>query len=183
MIHITKLFMSCFQEISLPYSRCSRNSKADHYDCSVSIFSNRIKIVNCRNSEIYKSEVGGCSTGKSFRFVRAFVRAVWLPSGIGSKLVWAGLFPFPFCLGQVVGLFLCWPGWFWGAFPFPFWAWELSLFPSPTPQTSYPTLVGLIGSHEAMQPHCYVTTQLLQYVAIWLCRCVDMSLKSTIGNH
>ena len=45
------------------------------------------------------SEVGGCSTGKSFRFVRACVRAVWLPSGIGSKILLAGLFPFPFWLG------------------------------------------------------------------------------------
>ena len=95
---------------------------------------------------IKKSEVGGCSTGKSFRFVRACVRAVWLPSGIGSKVLRAGLFPFPFWLGQVVGFFLCWPGWSRGAFPFPFWARELSLFPSPTPQTSYPTLVGLIGT-------------------------------------
>ena len=42
------------------------------------------------------------------------------------------------------------PFWAWvvlGAFPFPFWARELSLFPSPTPQTSYPTLVGLVGKH------------------------------------
>ena len=53
-----------------------------------------------------KSEVGGCSTGKSFRFVRACVRAVWLPSGIGSKWLLAILFPFPF--------------WARGAFPFPF---------------------------------------------------------------
>ena len=42
---------------------------------------------------LYISEVGGCSTGESFRFVRACVRAVWLSSGIGSKNVWAGLFP------------------------------------------------------------------------------------------
>ena len=55
-----------------------------------------------------KSEVGGCSTGKSFRFVRACVRAVWLPSGIGSKIRWAGLFPFPFGPGLVVGLFFFW---------------------------------------------------------------------------
>ena len=91
------------------------------------------------------SEVGGCAPGKSFRFVRACVRAVWLPSGIGSQILWAGFFPFPFCPGLVVGLFLCGPGWSRGAFPFPFWARELSLFPSPTPQISYPTLVGLIG--------------------------------------
>ena len=45
------------------------------------------------------SEVGGCSTRKSFRFVRACVRAVWLPSGIGSKVVLASLFPFPFLSG------------------------------------------------------------------------------------
>ena len=89
--------------------------------------------------------LGGCSTGKSFRFVRACVRAVWLPSGIGSQIRWAGLFPFPYGPGLVVGLFLFWAGWSWGAFPFAFWARDLSLFPSPTPQTSYPTLVGLIG--------------------------------------
>ena len=88
------------------------------------------------------SEVGGCSTGKSFRFVRVCVRAVWLPSGIGSQIMWAGLFPFPFC----PRLFLCGNGWARRAFPFPFWSQEFSLFSSPTPQTSYPTLVGLIGS-------------------------------------
>ena len=32
-----------------------------------------------------------------------------------------------------------------GALPFPFWDPELSLFLTPPPQTSYPTLVGLIG--------------------------------------
>ena len=32
--------------------------------------------------------LGGCSTGKSFRFVCACVRAVWLPSGIGSQIPW-----------------------------------------------------------------------------------------------
>jgi hypothetical protein len=82
-----------------------------------------------------RSEVGVCSTGKPFRFVRARVRAVWLPNGIGSQIRWAGLFPFPFWAGLVVVLFLCGPGG----------PGELSLFPSPTPQTSYPTLVGLIG--------------------------------------
>ena len=41
------------------------------------------------------SEVGACSTGKSFRFVRACVRAVWLPSGIGSQILLVALFPFP----------------------------------------------------------------------------------------
>ena len=45
------------------------------------------------------SEVGGCSTGNSFRFSRVCVRAVWLPSGIGSQKLWAGLFPFPFWTG------------------------------------------------------------------------------------
>ena len=33
----------------------------------------------------FLSEVGGCSTGKPFRSVRACVRAVWLPSGAGSQ--------------------------------------------------------------------------------------------------
>ena len=53
-----------------------------------------------------KLEVGGCSAGKSFRFVRACLRAVWLPSGIGSKIVLVAVLPFPF--------------WSRGAFSFPF---------------------------------------------------------------
>ena len=61
--------------------------------------------------------IRGCSTGKSFRFVRACVRAVWLPSGIGSQCVWATLFPFPVLPG--------------GAFPFPFWTWGAFPFPFP----------------------------------------------------
>ena len=73
----------------------------------------------------------GCSTGKSFRFVRAGVRAVWLPSGIGSQIPLAGLFPFPFLP--------------WGALPFPFLPWGAFPCRFPHPQTSYPTLVGLIG--------------------------------------
>ena len=78
------------------------------------------------------SEVGGCSNGKSFRFVRACVRVVWLSSGIGSQIVRIILFPFPF--------------WSREAFPFPSWARGDSPFPfPPTPQTSYPTLFGLIG--------------------------------------
>ena len=56
----------------------------------------------------HKSEVGGCSTGKSFRFVRACVRAVWLPSGIGSQILLGR--PFPFSLLPFGP----------GAFPFPF---------------------------------------------------------------
>ena len=48
---------------------------------------------------------------------RSCVCAVWLPGGIGTQCVWAGLFPFPF--------------WSREAFPFPFWFWELSLCPSP----------------------------------------------------
>ena len=63
-------------------------------------------------------EVVGCSTGKSFRFVRVCVRAVWLPSGVGSQILWAGLFPFPFWLGLVVGLFLFWSWVVLGSFPF-----------------------------------------------------------------
>ena len=59
----------------------------------------------------------GCSTGKSFCFVRACVRTVWLPSGIGSKCLLVAVFPF-----HVLP---------WGAFPFPFWGAELSLFHSP----------------------------------------------------
>ena len=42
----------------------------------------------------YISEVEGCSTGKSFRFVRTCVRAVWLPSRIGSPTLLVTLFSF-----------------------------------------------------------------------------------------
>ena len=67
----------------------------------------------------HKSEDRGCSSGKSFRFVRACVRAVWLPSGIGSQIPWAGLSPFPFCCGW------------------------LSLFPYPAPKPPIQLQLGL----------------------------------------
>ena len=72
---------------------------------------------------LMRSYIGGWGvspspTGKSFRFVRACVRAVWLPSGIGSQIRWARLFPFPFWPGLVVGLFLFCLGWSGGAFLF-----------------------------------------------------------------
>ena len=80
--------------------------------------------------------------------------AAWeVPSGIGSQVPQARLFPFPFGPGLVVGLFLFWPAWSWGTFPFPFWAWEL-------PQTSYSTFVGLIG---CLGRYC---TEVLFYVNI-----------------
>ena len=72
-----------------------------------------------------KSEVGGCSTGKSFRFVRACVRAVWLRSGIAGRpfpfslLAGLGRGAFPLLARVVPGSFpfsLLGPG----AFPFPF---------------------------------------------------------------
>ena len=61
------------------------------------------------------SDVRGCWTRKSFRCVRACVRAAWLPSGTGSQKLRAALFPFPF--------------WSWGTFPFPFWSWGAFPFP------------------------------------------------------
>ena len=64
------------------------------------------------------SEVGGCSTGKSFGFVRACVSAVWLPSGIGSQCVLVAVFPFPFGPGLVLGLFVFWSWVGLGSFPF-----------------------------------------------------------------
>ena len=54
----------------------------------------------------------------SFRFVRSCVCAVWLPSGIGSQKLLAGLFPFLFGPGELS--------------LFPFGDDELSLFPSQT---------------------------------------------------
>ena len=74
---------------------------------------------------IYLSGIGGCSIGKPFRFVRACVRAVWLPIGIGTPCVRAGLFPFP------------------SSFPFSVLGRRAFLFPIPRPQTSYPVLMGL----------------------------------------
>ena len=50
---------------------------------------------------------------------RACVRAGWLPSGMRSQELLAGLLPFPFCRGEL-SLFL-------------FGDDELSLFPSPLP--------------------------------------------------
>ena len=49
------------------------------------------------------------------------------------KLCWLPFSLFPFGLGELS--------------LFPFGGDELSLFPSPIPQTSYPTLVGLIGNN------------------------------------
>ena len=69
------------------------------------------------------SELGGPS-GKSFRLVRACVRAVCMSSEIGVKNPGPGLSLFPF-----------WPA-------------MLSLFPwgfPPSPPNSYPALAGLIG--------------------------------------
>ena len=76
------------------------------------------------------SEVGGCSTGKSSRFVRACVRAVWLSSGIGYQKMLSALFPFPF-LARRAFLFLFWAQ---GAFPFPF---------PPPPKPPIQLLLGL----------------------------------------
>jgi hypothetical protein len=76
------------------------------------------------------SEVGGCSTGKSFRFVRACVRAVWLSSGIGYQKMLSALFPFPF-LARRAFLFLFWAQ---GAFPFTL---------PPPPKTAKQRLLGV----------------------------------------
>ena len=118
----------------------------------------------------------GCPTGKWFRFVSACVRAVWLPSGIGYQKLLPALFPFPH--------------WAWGAFPFLFWGDELSFFPSPHPQTSYPTLVGLIGIVFKKQPHIFVG--FLNYLFIkegvqgpTFGRNLEISqiVENNIGNH
>ena len=101
-----------------------------------------------RTWSIMNQRLGGAQPGNRFvYFVHVCIHTVWLPSGIGSQILWAGLFSFPFCPGLIMRLFFFCLGWSQGAFPFPFSAQEFSLFPSPTPQTSYPTLVGLIISN------------------------------------
>ena len=135
-------FTSCFQEDVDIISKIFRFCYADLHHCSVPVFSKLVKIFEFQNFDSCKiicfknvpgfpplifvrcpgvwkdkSEVGGCTTGKSFRFVRACVRAVRLPSGIWAQCVWASLFPFPFLPR--------------GAFSFPFWGDELSLPPTP----------------------------------------------------
>ena len=77
---VERVRMFTLRETTLPH--------AINYFCGI--------VTYLRNSS---SELGRCSIGKLFRFVRACVRAVWLPSGIGSKVWLAGLFPFPFWLG------------------------------------------------------------------------------------
>ena len=106
----------------------------------------------CSIQRFVASEVGGCSTGKSFRFDHACVHAVRMPSGTGSQTLWAGLFPFPFGPGLNVEHFL-----FLGLgglgerslFPFGAAGFPFSL--PPPPQTSYPTLVGLIGKQRSLE--------------------------------
>ena len=53
----------------------------------------------------YIAEVGGRSTGKSFRFVRACVRAVWLPIvELDLKNCWSAFSLFPLGLGWSWGI-------------------------------------------------------------------------------
>ena len=73
------------------------------------------------------SEAGGCSTGKSFRFVRACVRAVWLPSELDQKLCGPAFSLFPFGPARSWGFYFVGPGGFrerslfpFGAASFPF---------------------------------------------------------------
>ena len=66
-----------------------------------------IFVANWPHSHIGTSDVGGCSTGKSFRFVRAWTRCP-LPSG-NEPQTWCSMFslfplevfPFPFVLGRL----------------------------------------------------------------------------------
>ena len=89
--------------------------------------SKRVWELICRGfSTTSSSEIGGwgCTTGKSFRFARSCVRAVWLPSGFASQ---KRMLPFSL----------------YGPPSFPFWGRRIPL--PHVPQTSYPFLVGLIG--------------------------------------
>ena len=116
------------------------------------------------NREIVSCRVVSC---RVVPCVRACVRAVWLPSGIGSQ---TGLRPFLFSL--------------YGAPSFPFSLFGATSFPfplPPTPQISYPTLVGLIGSY--ISTDTYIVTKgggltlwLCSYVALWLCDSVAIWL-------
>ena len=130
--HDNGMLMCCFHtaaKIGSGLTHC-RNPRNEFACMAIYIYAWKSQEPESLYGHIY-SEVRGCSTGKSFCFVRACERAVWLPNGIGAKCLLAGLFPFPFLAHR--------------ASPFPFWGDELSLFPYPTPQTSYPILVGLIG--------------------------------------
>ena len=91
-------------------------------------------------------EVGGCSTGKSFRFVRARVRAVWLPGGIGSQktLPVFSLFPFG---SEELSLF-------------PFGGDELPFSFPPNPQTSQPWVHGFHGWRESQPTSSVLSTSL-----------------------
>ena len=72
-------------------------------------------------------------TGKLFRFVRECVRAVWLPSGIGSQR-WPSVFSlFPLWRAELS--------------PFPFGGDDLPPFPPPHPPNRLPTLVELTYRH------------------------------------
>ena len=87
--------------------------------------------VSCALRSLYVGCLGGrgvSPTGKSFRFVSfvlACMCAVWLPSGTRTQKSRPTLFLFPFGPGS------------------------FSFSRPPTPQISYPTLVGLIGSQIA----------------------------------
>ena len=118
--------------VSFPKRLCvlvdSRNNLGElHHDFGDSHF-----VLVCLGNFTKSEDVGG-SMGKSFRFVRACVRAVWLLTGIGLQH-WVHVFSLlPLC-GADLSLL-------------PFGGDELSLFPSshPPKQSSDPTLVGLIG--------------------------------------
>ena len=75
--------------------------------------------------------LGGAQLGNRFvSFVRAYARSGCLVE-LDRNVCWLPFSLFPCCPGELSR--------------FPFGDDELSLFPSPTSQTSYPNLVGLIG--------------------------------------
>ena len=66
-------------------------------------------------------------------FVRAYARSGCLVE-LDQKLCGPGFSLFPLVRAYSWGFSFFRAEWSWGAFPFPFWARELSLFPSPTPK-------------------------------------------------
>ena len=89
--------------------------------------------------------LGGAQPGNLFvSFVRAYARSGCLVE-LDQKLCGPGFSLFPFALARSWGFSFVVPGGLGELSLFPFGPGSFPLSLPPTPQTSYPTLVGLIG--------------------------------------